>query len=172
MRWRALALGSLAVAVIAVLIVFGFAPSKNPQQGKAAPALPREHLGGADVTLPQLLAASRGGASLVVFWASWCDPCTTEAPAIESFSRSPQGRGRIVGVDWSDGRSGALSFLHRFGWSFPTLRDAEGTVGSEYGLTGLPTTFVLDAKGRIRQVLRGPQTGGSLERALRRVEAL
>ena len=54
---------------------------------------------------------------------------------------------------------------------FPNLRDAEGTVGNDYHLTGLPTTFVLDAHGRIRAVLRGPQDEGSLERALTSVAA-
>ena len=46
------------------------------------------------------------------------------------------------------------------------LRDAEGTVGNDYLLTGLPTTFVLDSGGRIRKVLRGPQTTGTLTRAM------
>ena len=46
------------------------------------------------------------------------------------------------------------------------LRDAEGTVGNDYRLTGLPTTFVLDANGRIRSVLRGPQTPSTLARAM------
>jgi peroxiredoxin len=50
------------------------------------------------------------------------------------------------------------------------MRDGEGTVGNEYRLTGLPTTFVLDAHGRIRTVLRGPQSEGSLEQALLAVE--
>ena len=58
----------------------------------------------------------------------------------------------------------------RYGWTFPNLRDGEGTVGNEYRMTGLPTTFVLDAAGRIRTVLRGPQTVGTLVTALARAE--
>ena len=46
------------------------------------------------------------------------------------------------------------------------LRDAEGTVGNDYRLTGLPTTFVLDSSGRIRSVLRGPQDAGTLAHAM------
>ena len=77
----------------------------------------------------------------------------------------------MVGVDWSDALSGARSFIRRYAWTFPNLRDAEGTVGNEYHLTGLPTTFVLDAHGRIRAVLRGPQDEASLGRALASVRS-
>jgi peroxiredoxin len=71
-----------------------------------------------------------------------------------------------VGVDWSDALSGAKSFVVKHAWTFPVLRDAEGTVGNDYRLTGLPTTFVLDASGHIRSVLRGPQDAGTLARAM------
>jgi thiol-disulfide isomerase/thioredoxin len=167
-RRRTLAVGLVTLVAIAALVVFGLAPSGNG--GRRAPALPSERLAGPPVTLSGLLASAHGRPSLVVFWASWCDPCAAEAPALESFSRSAQGRGRIVGVDWSDQRSGAVRFVHRYRWTFPTLRDAEGLVGNEYGLTDLPTTFVLDGAGQIAATLRGPQTAASLTRALRSAE--
>jgi len=170
-RGRALGLGVLALAGIVALIVFGLAPTKTAA-GRRAPGLPSERLGGAVVTLPKLLASAGGRPSLVVFWASWCGPCTAEAPALESFSRSPQGRGRIVGVDWSDARSSAVRFIRHFRWTFPTVRDGEGIVGNSYGMTVLPTTFVLTGSGRIAMTLRGPQTGASLSRALQSVERL
>jgi peroxiredoxin len=93
-----------------------------------------------------------------------------EAPALERFALSASGRGRMVGVDWSDELSGARSFIRRHSWTFPNLRDSEGLVGNRYRMTGLPTTFVIDARGRIRAVLRGPQTEGSLQKALTHVE--
>jgi len=74
-------------------------------------------------------------------------------------------------VDWSDGLSGARAFIRSHSWTFPNVRDAEGTVGNAYRLTGLPSTFVLDAHGRIRAVLRGPQDEGSLTRALASVKS-
>ncbi len=167
---KAIGVAVLAIA-LAVVLVLGLKTNKGAT-AKAAPALPAEHLAGAQITLPKLLADAKGRPSLVLFWASWCDPCTSEAPAIEKFARSSEGQGRIVGVDWSDARSGASAFVRRFGWTFPTVRDGEGIVGSEYGLTNLPTTFVLDAKGKIRLTLHGPQTGASLSQALHKVEAL
>lgn len=56
---------------------------------------------------------------------------------------------------WSDTLSGARSFIRRFSWAFANVRDAEGRVGSNYHLPGLPTSFALDASGRIRAELRG-----------------
>jgi thiol-disulfide isomerase/thioredoxin len=160
----------VAGAALAALAIFGLASNRSATAGRAAPELPRERLGGRPITLAGLLAASRGRSAVVVFWASWCGPCEREAPALERFSVSAAGRGRIVGIDWSDALSGAQSFIRHYAWTFPNMRDAEGTTGSQYQLTGLPSTFVLDGRGRIRKVLRGPQTEGSLNSALTAVE--
>jgi thiol-disulfide isomerase/thioredoxin len=162
---------ALGAAAIAALAIFGLASNSGSKHRRAAPALPSEHLAGAPVTLPALLQSSHGHPALVVFWASWCGPCVHEAPALQRFSRSADGQGRIVGVDWSDARSGAVAFIRRYGWTFPNVRDSEGTVGNQYEMTGLPTTFVVDGSGRIARTLRGPQTEASLRRALSAVEA-
>lgn len=164
LRRRAVIILGGAVAIV-LLAVFGLASGGRPRD-MLAPELPRERLSGADATIPRLLAGTHGGGAIVVFWASWCGPCEREAPALERFALSNEGRGRIVGVDWSDQRSEALAFIKRYDWSFPNVRDAEGTVGLAYHLTGLPTSFVLDSRGRIAATLRGPQSVGSLTRAL------
>jgi thiol-disulfide isomerase/thioredoxin len=103
----------------------------------------------------------------VLFWASWCEPCQHEAPAVERFAQSAVGRGRIVGVDYgeSDG-TGPRGFLRSYRWSFPNLSDPDAQAGEAYGVTNLPNIFVIDARGRIAAVLRGPQTEQSLTRAL------
>jgi cytochrome c biogenesis protein CcmG, thiol:disulfide interchange protein DsbE len=113
------------------------------------------------------LAALRGRPALVTFWASWCGPCEQEAPALERFSRSLGARAALVGVNWSDpSLFAARSFMKRYGWTFPNLRDPQGTTGLAYGVTGLPTTFVIDGAGRIQKTLRGPQTQQALSAAL------
>jgi thiol-disulfide isomerase/thioredoxin len=165
-RRRLLLISTALAAALAALIVFGLAADHSGPVGRRAPALPSERLAGSPVTLDRLLSSAHGRATLITFWASWCGPCTKEAPALERFSRSPAGRGRLVAVDWSDALPGARSFVAQHAWTFPVLRDAEGTVGNEYRLTGLPTTFVLDASGHIRSVLRGPQNAGTLARAM------
>jgi len=159
--WTALSAGALAA-----LLIFGLSSDRSASAGRLAPALPHERLAGPPITLAGLLAGGGGRPALVTFWASWCGPCAREAPALERFAGSPSGRGRLVGVDWSDGLSGARSFIRRYAWTFSNLRDGEGMVGNEYRLTGLPTTFVLDSSGHIGTVLRGPQDESSLARAM------
>jgi cytochrome c biogenesis protein CcmG, thiol:disulfide interchange protein DsbE len=157
---------ALAAAAVAALAVLGLASDRSAKTGRPAPPLPHEQLVGGPVTLVGLLKSAGGRGALVVFWASWCGPCAREAPAIERFSQNPAGRGRIVGVDWSDGLSSARAFVKRYGWTFPNLRDGEGLVGNAYRMTGLPSTFVIDSAGRIRAVRRGPQSEALLTRAL------
>jgi cytochrome c biogenesis protein CcmG, thiol:disulfide interchange protein DsbE len=150
-----------AAAAVAAFVLFGLAGSGG-RTGHLAPSLPREHLAGRVVTF----AALRGHPALVTFWASWCDPCASEAPALERFSQGLGGRATLVGVDWSDSLSGARSFVKRYDWTFPNLRDPQGAAGLRFGLIGLPTTFVIDSAGRVRATLRGPQTQQTLGRAL------
>jgi cytochrome c biogenesis protein CcmG, thiol:disulfide interchange protein DsbE len=162
MRALAVVLGLAAVAAFAI---FGLASSGSSAPRKA-PELPAQSLNGQPIRLPTLLAGARGGRVLVVFWASWCGPCEHEAPAVQRVASSPAGSGRIVGVDWSDGAGGARAFLRRYRWTFPNLSDPKGTVGYSYRIVTLPTTFVVNARGAIEQVLHGPQDESSLRRAL------
>jgi len=156
----------VALAVlVAVALVVGLS-GKGASGGRPAPALPRELLAGPPATLATLRATADGHPSLVVFWASWCEPCQHEAPAVERFARSPAGRGRVVGVDWSDEAQSARRFVRKYRWSFSNLRDGEGAVGYAYGLRDLPTTYVIGADGRIEQTLIGPQTEQTLGHAL------
>jgi thiol-disulfide isomerase/thioredoxin len=169
-RGRLIAIAGLAAVAIAALIVFGLSPSGKGELGRRAPALPGERLAGPAVTLGEVLASAHGRATLVTFWASWCGPCAREASALERFAHSPAGEGRLLAIDWSDELPGARKFVATHRWTFPVLRDSEGTVGNDYGLTGLPTTYVLDGQGRVSSVLRGPQTQATLARALQSVK--
>jgi len=151
-----------ALAVVVGFVVFGLA-GKSTLSGRAAPALPRERLAGGSVTTASL----RGHPALVTFWASWCEPCVEEAPALERFSQGLHGRGTLVGVNWGDTSiAAARAFIRRYRWSFPNLRDPEESSGHSFGVRGLPTTFLIDAGGRVRATLRGPQSEQSLRRAL------
>ncbi len=162
---RRLLIAVIVVVSAALFALFGLKGASTAP--RPAPALPTTTLAGAAVTLADL----RGRPAFVVFWASWCGPCATEAPAIERFARSLHGRARLVGVDWNDpSTSDARAFVRRYGWSFPTLLDGDGLVGDRYGLRGLPTTYVLDGSGTIAATLTGEQTEQSLQSALERTQ--
>lgn len=157
---RALAPLALAVAAIAAVLLSG---GNGSPSRRAAPPLPAQALLGPRV----MLATLRGRPAFVNFFASWCGPCAAEAGSLREFARRHSGRVAVVGVDWADGVAQARRFLSQHDVSYPVLRDASGDAGGRYGLLGLPTTYVLDAGGRIAAVLTGQQTLPRLERALR-----
>jgi cytochrome c biogenesis protein CcmG/thiol:disulfide interchange protein DsbE len=157
-RW--LAVAALVVAAIgAAELASG---SGSTATGRAAPPLPTKVLRPPAVDL----AALRGKPALVDFFASWCDPCAEEAPTLRKLSASLGGRASVVAVDWDDAGGAARAFIRRNGWDFPVLADTSGTAGEKYGLIGLPTSFVLDSRGRIVATFRGPQSEARLRQAL------
>jgi thiol-disulfide isomerase/thioredoxin len=155
------------VTLVSLLGEPGAAPHAGQPAASATDAAGNRTAGVQDGT-----HAGGAHAALVLFWASDCEPCQREAAAVERFARSPAGHGRIVGVDYGESESSApRAFLRRYGWSFPNLEDSYGRTGEAYGLAGLPSTYVVDARGRIAATLRGPQTVQSLTRALAAAEA-
>jgi len=163
MRRRRLLGPVLALSVVIAVIAVEIATSGSGQgSGEPAPALPTEVLSGPRVTLASL----HGKPAFVNFWASWCTPCKQEAPVLERFAQTLHGRATLVGVDWNDGADSARGFIDQYRLTYPILRDDSGAVGTAYGLSGLPTTFVLNTRGEIVQTLLGPQTLSALQAAL------
>jgi len=115
--------------------------------GRPAPAL----------TLPPLDAQTRGfgpadlvgRVTLVNLFASWCVPCREEAPALAELARV---RGvRLIGIDYKDKPEAARAFLSEYGNPFDRIGlDADGRAGIEWGISGVPETFVLDRHGIVR----------------------
>jgi cytochrome c biogenesis protein CcmG/thiol:disulfide interchange protein DsbE len=135
-------------------------------QRRAAPELD------GDVLVPPRvrLADLRGTPVVINFWASWCVPCRKEAGELARFDREMRARAQLVGVDLQDVRADALAFVREFGWRFPNVRDPQGELATRYAVAGLPTTYVLDAEGRIAGQHVGAQTFEKLVRALEEVE--
>jgi DsbE subfamily thiol:disulfide oxidoreductase len=158
-RTAFLGAGVLVVAVLALAL----STTQHTQPTRPAPALPTEVLQGPRVSVTSL----KGKPTLVNFWASWCGPCRREAPALAAAQKQLAGNAQIVGVDWGDNAHNARSFIRSHGWRYPVVRDASDAVGTRYGIEGLPTTFVLDGKGRIVGKLIGPQSAAQLLKAVR-----
>jgi cytochrome c biogenesis protein CcmG/thiol:disulfide interchange protein DsbE len=93
----------------------------------------------------------RGHAIVINFWASWCGPCKDEAPLLAASARAHSGKVVFLGVDVQDFKSDARKFLKRFDTPYASVRAGGGKydVYSDYGLTGVPETYWLDARGRI-----------------------
>ena len=155
----------LLVAVVAIAaLIAGLLGHSSIAGRRPAPSLPTGLESGTRVTLTAL----RGHAAAVIFWASWCTDCHAEAAAVERFARSAAGRGRLVGIDYSDGGPWR-TFLHTYGWSFPVFSDPDGTTLDAYGVSvGLPATVVLDARGQIVQTSHAIQTVALLRSELAR----
>jgi cytochrome c biogenesis protein CcmG/thiol:disulfide interchange protein DsbE len=115
---------------------------------------------------PMSLEAHRGRVVVVNFWASWCHPaCYEEAPVLERNWRAYRDRGVVVlGVDIQDQAEAAKKFIADFSLTFPNALDVGGKVSVDYGVYGVPETFFIDRRGRIR----AKHVGAVTEEAFRR----
>ena len=103
------------------------------------------------------MAQMRGQVWMLNVWASWCGPCREEMPALKVLA----GRDAVplVGLNYKDDPAQARQLLQRIGNPYlASALDADGRVGMDYGVQGVPETFVIDAEGRIRYRHKGPVT--------------
>jgi cytochrome c biogenesis protein CcmG/thiol:disulfide interchange protein DsbE len=119
------------------------------------------------------LDAYRGRVVVVNFWASWCHPaCYEEAPVLERNWRAYRDRDVVVlGVDIQDKAEAAKKFIADFSLTFPNALDAAGRVSVDYGVYGVPETFFIDRRGRIRAKHVGAVTDETFRRQVERLLA-
>jgi cytochrome c biogenesis protein CcmG/thiol:disulfide interchange protein DsbE len=127
----------------------------SPLIGKPAPqfslpvlATPEKQLGTQDL---------RGQVWLLNVWASWCVACRQEHPVMVDLAKT--GLVPIYGLNYKDKRDDAIAWLGRFGNPYvASLADVQGLVGIDFGVYGVPETFVIDQQGVIRHKFIGPVT--------------
>jgi len=117
------------------------------ERGAVAPDFALPGLNGA----PVRLSDHRGKVALLNFWATWCPPCRAEMPSMEKLYQAHRGRGLVILAISGDrtGRQVVESFVQELGLTFPILLDSDGEVFAQYGVRGLPTSYLLDRQGRI-----------------------
>lgn len=132
--------------------------------GKEAPKLNLAGLPGSD--RPALTqAAIKGKLTLVNIWASWCIPCRQEAPGLMELSKDK--RLNIVGINYKDKSDNALRFLGDFGNPFDAIGvDPNGAAVIDWGVYGVPESYLVDAKGRIVFKQIGPFDPDSIKNKL------
>lgn len=121
--------------------------------GQAAPAVNLPVLlGPADTTLESL----RGKVVYVDFWASWCGPCRVSFPQLEQLrvELGPQGF-EVLAINVDEVEQDALGFLQDVPVTYPVVRDAQGTTPQTFGILGMPTGYLIDRQGVVRDIHQG-----------------
>ena len=135
----------------------------SPFIGKAAPGFKLEQL--ADEKLAFTPDEMKGKVWLLNVWASWCVACRVEHPLLVQMAR--QKTVPIVGLNYKDKRDEGLQWLRKHGDPYSlSAYDVDGKVGIDYGVYGVPETFVIDKQGVIRYKQIGPITPEALEKKI------
>jgi DsbE subfamily thiol:disulfide oxidoreductase len=162
----------LVVAALSVLLVtrqpLEATPVTSALLGQEAPSIAGAELGGGHFSL----AAHRGDIVVVNFWSSWCEPCKAEAPNLSSFAWTQRKHHVVlVGVVFNDSLASALAFARYYGSLYPSVVDPQGSIAFHYGVTSPPSTFIINAQGRVAATLIGPVSQQQLDAAVARVAA-
>jgi peroxiredoxin len=151
MNGRAVALVGMAAAIVACVQVEG----RGPRIGLPAPEYVTATLEGDSVSLASL----REQVVLLNLWATWCVPCRTETPYLQSIHEQNRERGlRVVGIsqDVGDAREDVGMFVEEFGVTYTILHDPRMRGLELYQVIGLPGSFLIDREGIIRWMQYGP----------------
>jgi peroxiredoxin len=128
-------------------------------QGNRAPDFQLETLDGQKVSLEDY----RGKVVLLNFWATWCDPCKDEIPALEAAYRARQADGFVVlGVNFQESAKEIEPFAEKMDMSYPILLDTNGQVMKTFRAVGLPVSLLIDREGVIQVRHTGLLTGTQL----------
>jgi len=151
----------LLAVFLALVVLLGVGLTLDPREvpspliGKPAPGfqLPQLHDPAKVFSEKDML----GQVWLLNVWASWCVSCREEHPVLVAFSKS--GVAPVYGLNYKDKRDDGIAWLKRFGDPYVlSAYDVEGRIGIDYGVYGVPETYVIDKKGVIRYKRIGPLT--------------
>ncbi len=164
LRWL---LVPLVVLPLAWLLLSGFGRDpreiSSPLIGQPAPAWTLTTLDGNSLSSEDLA----GRPYIVNFWASWCGPCVDEHPVLTGTQASHGDELALVGVLYQDAPSDAEGFLARYGdTGYRHVVDDDGRLAIDFGVTGPPETFFVDADGVIRDRQFGPLSEALMEQRL------
>jgi len=148
------ALGALLAALAAIPLLRSTTDGRaGTLVGKPAPALEAVDLEGRAWTL----AAGDAPVTWVNFWATSCEPCRTEMPAMQRLAEAHEGELLVLGVDWGEGRDAVEDFVDRYGVTYPILLDPSLENYYRWATTdGLPRHYFIGADGTVLREVIGP----------------
>ena len=165
-------IGFIALAGLFLLRLHGGDPARIPSAliGRPAPQNVLPALDGLVANGAQVPgldpAAFKGKVSVVNVWASWCVPCHDEAPLLTALGKDK--RLQIVGINYKDAPDNARRFLGRYGNPFGMVGvDGNGRGSIEWGVYGVPETFVVGREGTILYKMVGPVTAVNIDSVLK-----
>ncbi len=158
----------ICAPLLALLLAAGILPARaGLKAGDAFPDLAAQKLEG---KLPEAL---KGKIVLVDFWASWCGPCAQSFPAMEELHKRYKERGFVIlAVSVDEQAADLQAFLKKRPVSFAVVRDAEHKLVTAADVSAMPTSFLLDAKGKIRFVHTGYHGDATKKQYAEEIEAL
>ncbi len=112
------------------------------------------------------LTAQRGKPVVLNFWSTWCVPCKEEYPVLKNMAEQHGKSVIFAGIVYQDTPEAAKLFIEKFPLPFPQLIDAGSKVAMDHGVTGVPETLFIDAKGNIRRKHSGALTIESMQAGL------
>ncbi len=164
------------IVIILMLIVAGLVLFFIPKEEKGQRAVVAVGLKAPDFELPELdtnrkdssmiwrFSELKGKVVFINFWASWCDECKKEKPTMQRLYEKMQGKSfQMLTIAYRDAPEKAMAYMRENGYTMPVLLDDDVKVARNYGVRGVPETYIIDREGIVREKIIGRMTWDSPE---------
>jgi cytochrome c biogenesis protein CcmG, thiol:disulfide interchange protein DsbE len=173
-------IATVVVLALVALLIYGVATKdsssssldtavqrgQNPVAPGATRELPALHGG-----VKHRIADYRGKVVVLNFWASWCTPCTDEAPLLERTQQQLGSKGTVLGATYNDVPGDSTDFERKYHVTYPSVRDVGLKLAQDYNTHALPETFVIDRNGKLVAISRGQVNEQFLNHAVQKALA-
>ena len=158
--------GLISRLAIFATLIFTACVAGADTVGKLAPPLTGNDLQQRHVSLAEL----RGQPVLVMFWATWCGPCRKEMPLVQAAYDNFRNKGfTVIAVNVSDDHEDVADYAKEMGVEFPIILDPRGDTAERFGVIGLPTNYIIDAIGTVREeIIGGDLNADRLKKIIRK----
>lgn len=152
----------VVIASFLLFSIFNSKPKHDIAVGLPAPSLEIKD----EMTGRKLMTGDLKNKVLFVnFWASWCPPCREEMPSIEALFKDMSGNEKfqMITILYKDPYQDGTAYMKQNGYTFPVYTDSNGVTAGNFGVTGVPETYIIDKKGILRKRVLGPAEWNSPE---------